>query len=460
MLDVRRLRLLCDLARLGTIAAVAAAHNYTASAVSQQLSALEREAGVRLLARTGRSVALTAAGRILVRHGTAVLAELEQATAALAAVADGLTGPLRIGAFPTAVRALLPATLVELAGTHPGLELMVTELDPAEVPAALRERRIDVGLINDYDLVPARPDPGLDDVPLLDEPVYLALPQTWAGDPQPDGVGAQSGHVDAQPARVDARPGGGEARAGGIDAQAGRVDAADPHVDSVNMDRVDPVDMRVDMAASVTVDMTAPGATAALGRSVRATLRDLRARPWILATPGTVCHTVTVQLCRAAGFSPRGRHHADDFTTVLSLVAAGLGASVVPAMALTGGAVHGLRLAALPTGGPVHGVWVDAPSSGGAADSLRLGALTTGGAVDGLRLEVLPTGGAADGVWLDALAGGGVVRGVRLEALPTRRRTRIAYRRGAGGHPAVAAFVTAIRESCRFAPSVRSGCED
>jgi DNA-binding transcriptional LysR family regulator len=288
MLDVRRLRLLCDLARLGTIAAVASAHNFTPSAVSQQLSALEREAGVRLLARTGRSVTLTAAGQVLVRHGTAVLAELEQATAALAAVAGGLTGPLRIGAFPTAVRALFPATLVALGRTHPGLELMVTELDPADVPAALRDRRIDVGLVNDYDLVPVRPDPGLDDVPLLDEPVYLATP------------------ADAP-----------------------------------------------------------------------ATIGELRDFPWILATAGTLCHTVTVQLCRSAGFTPRARHHADDFTTVLSLVAAGQGASIVPAMAVA-----------------------EAPPDG-----------------------------------------------VRLETLPTRRRTRIAYRRGAAAHPAVAAFVAAIREA-------------
>ncbi len=288
MLDVRRLRLLCDLARLGTIAAVAAAHNFTASAVSQQLSALEREAGVRLLTRTGRSVTLTAAGRILVRHGTAVLAELEQAGAALAAISGGLTGPLRIGAFPTAVRALFPAALVVLGRSHPGLELMVTELDPAAVPAALRDRRIDVGLVNDYDLVPVRPDPGLDDVPLLDEPVYLATPAE------------------------------------------------------------------------------AP-----------ATIGELRDFPWILATPGTLCHTVTVQLCRSAGFAPRARHHEDDFTTVLSLVAAGQGASIVPAMAVA-----------------------EAPPDG-----------------------------------------------VRLETLPTRRRTRIAYRRGAAGHPAVAAFVAAIHEA-------------
>src|SRR6187455_841438 len=167
MLEVRRLRLLCDLSRLGTIAAVAQAHTYTPSAVSQQLSALEREAGLPLLERTGRGVSLTPAGRLLVQHAETVLAALEQATTALAALATGLTGPLRIGAYPTAVRTLLPATLVALAERHPGLELMVTELDPAAVPDALHEHRLDVGLLHDYDVVPVKPDPMLDAVPLL-----------------------------------------------------------------------------------------------------------------------------------------------------------------------------------------------------------------------------------------------------------------------------------------------------
>src|SRR5215471_2486538 len=112
MIDVRRLRLLLELNRRGTITAVADALAYTPSAVSQQLAALEREAGVPLLERTGRSVRLTPAGRVLVSHGDAVLARLEEATVAMAAVAGGLSGPLRIGAFPTAVRALLPSALV------------------------------------------------------------------------------------------------------------------------------------------------------------------------------------------------------------------------------------------------------------------------------------------------------------------------------------------------------------
>jgi DNA-binding transcriptional LysR family regulator len=260
MLDVRRLGLLCDLSRLGTIAAVAHSHTYTPSAVSQQLSALEREAGVPLLERTGRRVTLTSAGRILVQHAETVLAALEQTTAALATMDTGLSGPLRIGAYPSAVRTLLPAALVALGHQHPRLELRVTEMDPGAVPAALRDRRIDVGLLHDYDVVPVTPDVALDAVALLEETVYLAVPS----DHDADGI------------------------------------------------------------------------------------RDVRDAAWIIASPGTLCHTVTLHVCRAAGFTPRVRHHADDFATVLALVAAGQGVSLVPELALAQTPV-GARLIPLPT---------------------------------------------------------------------------------------------------------------
>lgn len=189
MLDVRRLRLLCDLAHLGTIAAVAQSHTYTPSAVSQQLAALEREAGVPLLERTGRRVALTPAGAVLVRHAETVLAALEGATAALAAARTELSGPLRIGAFPTAVRTLLATALVALGRDHPKLELMVTELDPVAVPDALRERRLDVALVQDYDIMPVEPDHTLDAVPLLEETVFLAVPADADTDAGADPVG-------------------------------------------------------------------------------------------------------------------------------------------------------------------------------------------------------------------------------------------------------------------------------
>src|SRR5690349_19896411 len=168
MLDVRRLRLLRDLAQLGTIAAVAKSHMYTPSAVSQQLAALEREAGVALLTRTGRRVALTPAGVMLVRHAEAVLAALERADAALAGF-TGVAGPLRIGAFPSAVTTLLAGALVALGKDHPALELTVTELDPVAVPDAIREGRLDVALTHDYTIMPSPPDDALDAVPLLEE---------------------------------------------------------------------------------------------------------------------------------------------------------------------------------------------------------------------------------------------------------------------------------------------------
>ena len=135
---------------------------------------------------------------------------------------------------------------------------MVTELDPVAVPAALRERRLDVGLLHDYDVVPVEPDAGLDAVPLLDETVFLAVPPGL---------------------RVGADP-----------------------------------------------------------------VRAVRDADWILAGPGTLCHTVTLHVCRTAGFAPRARHHADDFATVLALVAAGQGVSLVPRAGR--GAAPGRRTAA------------------------------------------------------------------------------------------------------------------
>jgi DNA-binding transcriptional LysR family regulator len=261
MLDIRKMALLRELSRLGTIAAVAEAQFCTPSAVSQQLAALEREAGVRLLRRSGRGVALTAAGADLAERAGGVLALLEEASAALASARTELAGELRIGAFPTAVRTLLPAALVALGAAHPRLELHVTELDPAQAPDALRADLLDIALVHEYDYVPAEADPALVTQPLLSEPVYLA---------------SAAGHAPAAP---------------------------------------DPV------SAS-------------------------RALPWIVGSPGTLCHLMVVRLCQAAGFTPRIRHYADDFAAVLTLVAAGQGVAVVPELALAD-CPDGVALAAL-----------------------------------------------------------------------------------------------------------------
>jgi DNA-binding transcriptional LysR family regulator len=187
MLDVRKMLLLRELSRLGTIGAVAEAQFCTPSAVSQQLRALEREAGVPLIRRAGRRVELTPAGADLAQRAGAVLALLEQASAALAAARQELAGELRIGAFPTAVRTVLPAALVTLGADHPRLELHVTELDPAEAPDALRSGALDIALVHSYDYVPAEPDPALVTEPLLEETVFLASAAGTLRSPGPAG---------------------------------------------------------------------------------------------------------------------------------------------------------------------------------------------------------------------------------------------------------------------------------
>ncbi|MEU4681588.1 LysR family transcriptional regulator [Streptomyces xinghaiensis] len=183
MLDLRRLHLLRELDRRGTIAAVAQALTFTASAVSQQLSVLEREAGVPLLERSGRRVALTPAGRALVTHADAVLERLELAVSELAGAREGIRGPLRIGTFPSGGPAIVPAALAELARRHPALEPMVREIDSARVSDGLRAGELDVALVHDYDFVPASPDTTVGQVPLLEEPMYLATGGATGGAP-------------------------------------------------------------------------------------------------------------------------------------------------------------------------------------------------------------------------------------------------------------------------------------
>lgn len=178
MLNVQRMRVLREVATRGSIAAAAEVLWVTPPAVSQQLAALEREAGVRLLERDGRRLTLTEAGRRLVAHTERVLAELESAEAELAATAAGLSGSLRISAFPTAARSLLVPALATLRREHPLLQLSMTDLEPEESLPALKAARLDVVVSYEWDVLPAIEDPGLEREALLVEPVYLAMPKT------------------------------------------------------------------------------------------------------------------------------------------------------------------------------------------------------------------------------------------------------------------------------------------
>lgn len=175
MLDLRRLRLLTEFAERGTIAATAAALGYTPSAVSQQLSALEREAGATLLDRAARSVELTDAGRRLAVHAEIILAQVEAAEADLSAEAREPTGRVTVAAFPTAAVAFAPA-LARSLRSHPGLTLVLRQASPAEGLRRVRSGEVDVALADDWSGQLAETEPALlRYYPLLRDPLVLIV---------------------------------------------------------------------------------------------------------------------------------------------------------------------------------------------------------------------------------------------------------------------------------------------
>src|SRR5215208_6706360 len=175
-LDVRRMRVLREVAGRGTIAAAARALSFTPSAVSQQLAALEREAGVPLLDRHGGRVRLTEAGRRLVARTEAILVELEAASAELSAAASDVTGDLHVAAFPSAERALLAPAIATLLGRHPDVRARTTELEPEASLPALRLGDVDLVVSHEDVSSPAPPDPRLERVDLLEDPLRIVLP--------------------------------------------------------------------------------------------------------------------------------------------------------------------------------------------------------------------------------------------------------------------------------------------
>src|SRR5918999_902176 len=177
MLEVRRLRLLSELSRRGTIAEAAKAVGYTPSAVSQSLAQLEREVGVTLLERDGRRVRLTAAAHRLVARSDRVLAELDAAEAELAAEHGAVRGSLVIGAFPSAAGWLAAPAFRALRARHGDLVCTVREHEPEDGIGLLRAGELDLLVSESYEGVPPAPVGGLEQHLLVSEPLLLVLPE-------------------------------------------------------------------------------------------------------------------------------------------------------------------------------------------------------------------------------------------------------------------------------------------
>ncbi|GAA4782634.1 LysR family transcriptional regulator [Microbacterium gilvum] len=176
MLNVPRLRLLSELGRRGTIVETARALAFTPSAVSQQLAQLERETGVALLERTGRTVRLTGDARALVAHAEAAFARLEEAEAELAAGQRVLRGRLHVASFQSVVLALAPAALDLLADRHPELSVDITQRDHGPAYDGLLSHEFDLILGEEYPGIPERVLDGVDRADLLADPLCLVIP--------------------------------------------------------------------------------------------------------------------------------------------------------------------------------------------------------------------------------------------------------------------------------------------
>ncbi len=251
MLDVRRLRVLREVATHGSFSSAAEALSYTQSAVSQQIAALEREAGSRLVERSARGVTLTDAGRALVAHADVILARLADAEDELQAIAGLRGGRLRLAAFASACATLMPQAVARFRERHPGVELSLCPADPDDALRLLRGGESDIALSIET-CFNTRPEPGIDTVALLDDPMYIMLPRD---------------HPMADHPRLK--------------------------------------------------------------------LTDLADESWMIGTSGTCPDTsIFLNACQAVGFAPNIAFNMDDYTAIQGFVAAGMGVSFVPDLAL------------------------------------------------------------------------------------------------------------------------------
>ena len=254
MLDVKRLKVLREVAARGSFSAAAESLAYTQSAVSQQIAALEREAGAKLVERSARGVRLTEAGRALVRHADVILARLADAEAELEAIAGLRGGRLRLSSFATAGATIMPRAIARFRERHPAVELSLEPAEPDEAITRLKGGEADVALTIGAPFC-AVADDGVERTHLLDDPMYVVLP---------------SGH------RLAGKP--------------------------------------------------------------RIRLEELGGDPWIGGSSGSSggCPDTLILLraCNAAGFDPRIAFHSDDYLAIQGFVAAGVGVSLIPDLAL------------------------------------------------------------------------------------------------------------------------------
>lgn len=187
--DIRRLRLLLELARLGSMSEVANELGTTTSNVSQGIAALARETGVALTEPEGRRVRLTPAGQRLAEHAVTILAAVDAARLDLNGGAEP-HGVVRVAGFATALRRSLLPILDDLEVVHPRLDIRVLEHEPPEALDLLARDAVDLALVYDYDLAPRAWPSALEVMPLWSTTWGLGAPSN----DRSGGIGDYAGH--------------------------------------------------------------------------------------------------------------------------------------------------------------------------------------------------------------------------------------------------------------------------
>jgi len=180
MYDLAQLRVLGEVAEHGSFSAAASALDYTQSAVSKQIAALERETGMTLIERAVRPVRLTDAGRALLAHAEAAFSHLAAAENELAAIAGLRGGTLRLGTFASAGATVIVPALSAFHSRYPDVMLSLIEAEPSESISLVRSGELDLAVIYDYPALAAPLDEHLASTHLLNDAFELVLPSDHA----------------------------------------------------------------------------------------------------------------------------------------------------------------------------------------------------------------------------------------------------------------------------------------
>ena len=301
MLDLKRVRVLREVAEQGSFSAAAESLYVSQSAISQGVAALEADVGTPLLLRLRTGTVLTDAGALLVAHGDAAIARLEQAERELDELSGMRAGELRVISFPSASATILTRASRIFQERFPNVHLILDEADPEDSLPMLRRGGSDIAIVYDFELEPIGPDRDLCMRKLLEEDMHLALPP-------------------------------------------------DHHL---------------------------AGST-----SVR--LEELSDDAWLCGNSEGSCRRLTIGTCERAGFRPDISYQSNDYTVMQALIAAGMGVTLLPDLALLL-RNPGIAVVEVEPDPPVRRVW---------ATTLEVGSRST--AADAM-IEILAEVGATVG---------------------------------------------------------------